>query len=115
MTFKITLITVLIASAGAVAAADAGLNAGHVAALDKNGDGAISNAEYSAFSNYAFEQMDTNKDGTLSANEISPHLSADSFDQLDKSGNGAVTPDEFSNQMQADFETADTDSDGVLD
>jgi hypothetical protein len=90
------------------------LDGGDLNALDADGDGGVSKAEFSSFSDYAFKQMDTNRDGSLGATEIDPHLVEDSFKELDNNNDGLVSPDEFNQQMSADFEKSDLDGDGIL-
>lgn len=90
------------------------LNQGHLEALDKNGDGAVSKAEYDSFADFAFEEMDRNKDSVLSPDEVDDHLIGDAFDMLDNDANGSVSEDEFLLQMNEDFATSDQDGDGVL-
>lgn len=84
-------------------------------ALDKDGDGAVSQSEYKAFSDFAFDKIDRNSDGVLSADEVDDHVVGDAFRMLDEDGNGTVTAEEFSAQMNEDFSSADKDGDGVLD
>lgn len=90
------------------------LNQGHLEALDKNGDGAVSKAEYNSFADFAFEKMDRNKDSVLSPDEVDDHLIGDAFDMLDNDADGSVSEDEFLLQMNEDFATSDQDGDGVL-
>lgn len=95
-------------------AQQAGLNESHLNALDKDGDGAISKEEFSTFSDFAFEKMDDNGDGSLSPDEVDDHVIGDAFDMLDDDGNGVVSEQEFMDQMNDDFTTSDKDGDGIL-
>lgn len=103
---------VLIASPALAEGVD--INDGDLAALDKDGDGAVSKSEFDTFSGFAFQTMDTNKDGSLSMDEIDNHLIGDAFKILDDNGDGTVSKEEFLNQMNEDFNAADENSDGVL-
>lgn len=86
----------------------------HLNALDKDGDASISLEEFQAFSDFAFEQIDVNKDGSLSRPEVETHADVSSFGLADTDGNGAISAAEFKARMQANFEAADQDGDGQL-
>ena len=110
-----TIAACLVASfATASFAQQSGLNESHLNALDKDGDGAISQSEFSDFTVFAFKKMDTDGDGALSPDEVDDHVVGDAFKILDDDGDGSVSEAEFSKQMQEDFSTADKDGDGQL-
>ncbi|OWU78030.1 hypothetical protein ATO3_01945 [Marinibacterium profundimaris] len=83
--------------------------------LDADGDGAISKPEFDTFSNFAFDQMDTNDNGMISASEYGQALPADGFGDLDLDNSGDLSQDEFNMQMSKDFAAADRDGNGLLD
>ena len=90
------------------------INEGDLQALDADGDGALSKAEFDAFTDFAFEKMDQDGNGALSADEVDDHVIGDAFDMLDDDKNGSVSPAEFKSQMDEDFTAADQDGDGML-
>lgn len=83
-------------------------------ALDADGDASISSEEFNAFSNFAFDAMDTDKNGTLSQSEVEAHADADAFGRADADGSGAVSKGEFMSRMDENFKAADKDGDGIL-
>lgn len=97
-----------------VAAQPISMNQTHLAALDKNADGAVSKEEFDQFSDFAFEKMDRNRDSVLAPDEVDKHLIGDAFAMMDGNGDGTVSEDEFMLRMSADFMTADKDGDGLL-
>ena len=90
------------------------MNESHLNALDKDGDGAISKTEYDAFTGFAFEKMDRNKDSVIAPDELDDHLIGDAFQMLDDDDNGSISEAEFMLHMEEDFKAADQDGDGVL-
>lgn len=114
MTSRLTTALLFASFATASLAQQSGLNESHLNALDKDGDGAISDSEFAEFADFAFKEMDDNGDGSLSPDEVDDHVIGDAFDILDDDGNGSVSATEFSDQMNDDFVTADKDGDGIL-
>ncbi len=100
---------------GQVIAQTTTINENDLDSLDRNGDGAVSQSEYEAFSKFAFKTMDKNSDGALSPNEVDDHVVGDAFEILDDDGNGSVSAEEFFDQLNEDFNAADKDADGALD
>ena len=89
-------------------ASDAGAQAavettgGYLQRMDSDGDSRISLAEYQAWMSYAFEGMDRNRDGTLSADEL-------------PGGRGKpVTREAHLAQLAERFRRQDVDRDGFL-
>lgn len=79
---------------------------------DTNGDGAISRAEATAQANARFDRMDTNKDGTLTADE---RKGPGSRMMARAAGDdGAMTRAEFVAQADKRFARIDTNNDGQL-
>lgn len=95
-------------------AQDNGLNEGHLAALDADGDAAISKEEFDKFTFFAFTAIDTDQNGAISLSEALVHVSEDRFAVADANGNGSVSEAEFKARMDANFEAADKDGDGQL-
>lgn len=86
----------------------------HLQQLDADGNGVASKAEYEAFMNSAFDHLDANKNGSLTAQEASSVLSAEQFATVDANKNGRITRQEFINQVMTDFAAADRNKDGRL-
>jgi hypothetical protein len=105
----------ILALAVSAHAQESGFNEGDLLALDADGDASISMQEYEAFTSFAFEQMDTNKNGTLSKSEFEAHTGKDAFGGVDTNGNGSISSAEFKARMDANFKAADKDGDGKLD
>lgn len=111
--FLIGVPAALLLATGALAQEN-GLNETHLRALDADGDASISMEEFGAFSDFAFEQMDTDKNGSLSKSEVDAHADDGAFGRADADGNGTVTQDEFKSRMEENFKQADKDGDGQL-
>jgi hypothetical protein len=92
-----------------------------------SGDGGITAARHAATASKRFEMMDTNKDGKISAAEISashgaesivwanhPASAADKVRSLDTNRDGVLTVAEYTNGSQRMFEELDADGNGVL-
>ena len=74
----------------------------YLAQMDKDGDGRVSLAESQAWMSYAFEGMDRNRDGTLSADEL-------------PGGRGKpITREAHLAQLAERFRRQDVDRDGFL-
>ncbi|TMV06839.1 hypothetical protein FGK63_12005 [Ruegeria sediminis] len=107
---------VILGLTGAAALADeASMTEAELNAIDRNNDGFLSKEEFNAFSDYAFQAMDEDKNGTLTAAETRPYFEIKHFSAMDRNGDSLLSPDEFGAQMSADFATADQDGDGQLD
>ncbi|MDP5218330.1 hypothetical protein Q5Y75_13950 [Ruegeria sp. 2205SS24-7] len=111
---KVFLTGTLLGLALAVSAQADEIGEANLAALDKNSDGVVSGPEYQDFSNFAFDQMDTNKNGSLSAAEMDAAGAGDHMSSTDANGDGKVSKTELSEQMAEDFNAADKDGDGRL-
>ena len=90
---------------------------------DANGDGKISLDEYLAAASARFQQIDTQKQGSVSADQIanSPKAherierrAAGLVKHLDAAGNGYVTQDEFVAAAKTRFAKLDRNGDGKL-
>lgn len=91
------------------------LNEAELNNIDKNNDGFLSKDEFNAFSDYAFQAMDEDKNGTLGLNEAKPFLDIEQFQAVDRDGDSLISKAEYAAQMQNDFEAADQDGNGRLD
>ena len=97
-------------------------------AMDKNGDGRVSEDEHAAASKTMFETMDTNKDGKVTAEEMtvaaekltgkksmpSGLTAAEKIKGWDKDGDGALSAAEHAAGVQARFKVIDHDMDHYL-
>ncbi len=83
--------------------------------IDANNDGFLSKDEFNAFSDYAFQAMDEDKNGTLGLSEAKPFLDIKQFEAVDRDGDSLISKAEYVSQMQSDFEAADKDGNGLLD
>ncbi|MEX0306339.1 MAG: hypothetical protein AB3N12_03030 [Ruegeria sp.] len=83
--------------------------------IDKNNDGFLSRDEFNAFSDYAFQEMDDDKNGTLDLSEAKPFLDIKQFQSIDRNGDNAISRAEYDAQMDSDFTSADQDGNGRLD
>ncbi|WP_171131937.1 MULTISPECIES: EF-hand domain-containing protein [unclassified Ruegeria] len=103
-----------LASAGA-AETTAELNEAELKAIDTNNDGFLSKDEFDAFSDYAFQEMDDDKNGTLGQAEATKFLDIKQFQKVDRNNDSVISREEYNNQMNADFQAADQDGNGRLD
>jgi hypothetical protein len=91
------------------------------------GDGGITAANHAATASKRFEMMDTNKDGKISAAEISASHGAESIvwanhhesnaekiRSLDSNRDGVLTVSEYTAGSQRMFDELDADGNGVL-
>jgi Ca2+-binding EF-hand superfamily protein len=93
-------------------------------AADTNGDGMISRAEAAALPriNQRFDQIDANKDGQVTAEELhafhaahAKHRGAAMFKHLDKDGDGRISKAEATGTRFAErFDQADANKDGFV-
>lgn len=110
---------VLIASVAFASAASAEtvaeLHENELRAIDANNDGFLSKDEFNAFSDYAFQTMDEDKNGTLGLAEAKPFLDIKQFQNVDRNDDSFISRAEYDAQMDNDFTTADQDGNGQLD
>ncbi|PUB12091.1 EF-hand domain-containing protein [Yoonia sediminilitoris] len=121
-----TVLTVLTMTA---ATADQRHNGLDFAALDGNGDGAISLSELQARQTARFSDADSDGDGALSIDELTASVSqqaqerhasrvARMIERLDENGDGLLQEAELaargSERMERMFERADSDDDGLV-
>jgi Ca2+-binding EF-hand superfamily protein len=104
-----------------------GQGGGMMRRLDANGDGTISEQEFTDPAGARFEAMDENGDGQLTAEEVAAHAermraarrtarAEAMIERLDADGDGAVTLEEMRapHDRAAMFERMDADGDGQL-
>jgi len=102
--------------AGAVSAeTTAELHENELKAIDTNNDGFLSRDEFDAFSDYAFQEMDDDKNGTLGLEEAKPFLDIKQFQDVDRNNDSFISRAEYDAQMNDDFLSADKDQNGQLD
>lgn len=89
--------------APALAVAQVTATGEYLARMDADQDGRIALAEYQAWMGYAFERMDANRDGVLTA------------DELPGGRGGTVSLAEHREALAAMFRRQDADRDGFLD
>ncbi len=107
--------TVFVMAAAANAETVAELHEAELNNIDTNNDGFLSKDEFNAFSDYAFQAMDEDKNGTLGLSEAKPFLDIKQFEAVDRDGDSLISKAEYVSQMQSDFEAADKDGNGLLD
>ncbi len=92
-------------------------------AMDANGDGKISRAEYRNAGEKTFRQLDKNRDGVVSVKELSAAVEQHDGDKdsyraawraMDRNGDGRITGAEHSSASYTAFSEMDADKDGVL-
>ncbi|WP_170411631.1 hypothetical protein [Ruegeria atlantica] len=106
---------VILMTSAASAETVAELNEKELNAIDANNDGFLSKDEFNAFSDYAFQEMDEDKNGTLGLDEAKPFLDIKQFQNVDRNNDNFISRSEYDRQMSDDFSTADQDGNGQLD
>ncbi len=96
-------------------AQDALLNEEELNDIDRNNDGFLSREEFNAFSDYAFQAMDEDKNGQIGLEEAKPFLDIKQFQNTDRNNDNLISKPEFDAQMSSDFDAADKDGNGQLD
>ncbi|WP_254437887.1 hypothetical protein [Ruegeria arenilitoris] len=110
------IIAAAVLLAGAASAETVGeLHENELKAIDANNDGFLSKDEFDAFSDYAFQEMDDDKNGTLGLDEAKPFLDIKQFQDVDRNNDSFISRAEYDAQMNADFSSADKDGNGQLD
>lgn len=77
----------------------------YLAAMDADGDGRVSLAEYLDYMSVGFQRMDANRDGVLDATEMPPSPRR----------RGPMTLQQHRRNLTATFHRQDLDRDGYLD
>lgn len=112
---KILMIAAVVLAGVASAETVSELNEKELKAIDTNNDGFLSKDEFNAFSDYAFQEMDEDKNGTLGLDEAKPFLDIKQFQDVDRNGDSLISRAEYDAQMADDFGAADKDGNGQLD
>ena len=115
MNHILIVITALTLAGTAGAQSVSELNEAELKNIDTNNDGFLSQDEFNAFSDYAFQAMDEDKNGTLGLSEAKPFLDLKQFQAVDRDGDSLISKAGYATQMQRDFEAADQDGNGRLD
>ncbi|WP_237212566.1 hypothetical protein [Ruegeria lacuscaerulensis] len=115
MTRGIIVIAAMLLAGAASAETVAELHEKELQAIDANNDGFLSKDEFDAFSDYAFQEMDEDKNGTLGLDEAKPFLDIKQFQSVDRNNDSLISRAEYDAQMNDDFISADQDGNGQLD
>lgn len=86
-----------------------------LAALDTDGDGTVSQAEFDTFLDAAFVKLDANGDGYVTMQESSAVMTPEQFAAANTNGDDGLSRSEFKVAAQKDFVAADVNGDGTLD
>ena len=83
---------------------------------DPYGDTTVTKADFANAAAERFDQLDTNHDGTLSADEIDKASGpgARGLRRADTNGDGSVSKDEFMTMQNSRFDMMDSNHDGKL-
>lgn len=87
----------------------------HLAAIDSDGDGKVSESEFLAYLGRVHRALDQDANGFVSWAEAEGRILREHFDAIDADGDGRVSPAELEAQGRADHASADRDGDGQLD
>ncbi|WP_142638671.1 EF-hand domain-containing protein [Ruegeria faecimaris] len=113
---KTAIVLSMLSLAGAATAETvAELHENELKAIDTNNDGFLSKDEFDAFSDYAFQTMDEDKNGTLGLDEAKPFLDIKQFQKVDRDRDSNISRTEYDQHMTEDFISADQNSNGQLD
>ncbi|WP_282152275.1 hypothetical protein [Ruegeria atlantica] len=107
--------TIILVASATLAETVAELHEKELNAIDSNNDGFLSKDEFNAFSDYAFQAMDEDKNGTLGLEEAKPFLDIKRFQNVDRNNDSFISRSEYDQQMGDDFLAADRDGNGQLD
>ena len=105
-----TILFVAAFVASATAHADATFSS-----IDEDHNGVIEEREAQGSGRAAFDRLDANKDGSLSAAEIEGRLAPDVLKAADPNADGGLNAEEYAALITARFKFANTDSDGTVD
>lgn len=95
-------------------AQDAALTGEHLAAIDTDGDGTVTEGEFLLHLGRVHAALDADANGFVTWAEAEGHLLREHFDAIDSNGDGNISHAELAAQGRADFASADSDGDGVL-
>jgi Ca2+-binding EF-hand superfamily protein len=83
--------------------------------IDTDHDGTVTLAEAKAAASTKFDALDTDKEGTLDAHEVTGILSPSAVKKADKDKDATLDKTEFLALVEKMFNMADHDHDGTLD
>lgn len=106
--------TAVVALVSAPAIAEEFISESDLQVMDTNKDGVVSKAEYVAFMDMAFDALDDNGNGGLTAADFDVLLTPAEFSAMDANGDGTVSRAEFDLQTAKDFDAADKSGTGTL-
>lgn len=106
--------TAVVALVSAPAIAEEFISESDLQVMDTNKDGVVSKAEYLAFMDLAFDALDENNNGSLTATDFDVLLTPEEFAQMDTNRDGSVSRAEFDAQTAKDFDAADKSGTGAL-
>jgi Ca2+-binding EF-hand superfamily protein len=104
----------LAASVAKAAPAGAAQPGARIMAMDKDGDGKVSKAEFVGAPAF-FDRLDSDKDGSLTKDEAAqgPKVMLDLLRAMDTNGDGKISRDEFRGPAER-FDQLDADKDGFV-
>jgi Ca2+-binding EF-hand superfamily protein len=82
--------------------------------LNTDNDRALDMAEVESAGAAIFVTLDTDKEGTLDAQELAGRLSADNLAALDTDHNGKIDRNEYAKAVAIRFKALDSDGDGAV-
>jgi hypothetical protein len=82
--------------------------------MDQDHNGTIEEKEAQAFGRTAFDRLDANKDGSLSASEIEGRLATDVLRAADPNKDGGLNAEEYAALITARFKLVNTNADGKV-
>jgi len=115
MRIAVAITATLLLATSVGAETNATLHEQELKAIDTNNDGFLSRDEFNAFSDYAFQEMDDDKNGTLGQDEAKPFMDIQLFRKVDRNGDSIISRPEYDARMADDFKAADQDGNGRLD
>lgn len=114
-----TISAVVVALAASASAGwaqqDTALTDQHLAAIDTDGDGKVSETEFLAYLGRIHQALDADANRVVTWSEAEGRMLREHFDAIDSNGDGRISQAEMEAQGKADYASADRDGDGDLD
>ena len=85
-----------------------------IARFDTDHDHTVDVAEAKKAASDLFDKLDTDKDGTLSIEELQGRLPKKEFTEADPDKDGTLSKDEYLSLVEKRFKAADPDNDGTV-